>query len=104
MSIKSKYNNIRVLHLNVHSVYNKVDEIAFLTASWLNNNIYSNYKIIRCDREHKKGGGIIAYIQCCVVKRSHQFNNRIKLKNYEYKHKNINLISHKISQKIFSLL
>ena len=50
-------------------LFNEKDiSIGFLTESWLNSKIYSSeihindYKIIRCDRQHKKCGGIIAYI------------------------------------------
>ena len=68
-----------IIMFNARSIRNKIDELIILTTthkpnliliteswlnSWIPNSILKidDYKIIRNDRKHKKGGGVCAYI------------------------------------------
>jgi hypothetical protein len=90
----NKIKGLSIIHLNIQSLVNKIDQIRLfcaiykpnllcLTESWLTSKHtdfefkISGYKIHRCDREDKKGGGVIVY---SIVDRNFDLE-RIKLEN-----------------------
>ena len=92
---KTNYNQcIRIDLCNVRSICNKIDlvkdyilsndvEFLFLTETWLSNKVKDpalcpkDYNIIRCDRTHTTGGGVLLLYKSIfdVVEISHSNNN-----------------------------
>ncbi|WP_143217082.1 endonuclease/exonuclease/phosphatase family protein, partial [Acinetobacter baumannii] len=79
MAEVSSLKGLRLAHLNVRSIFHKLDELQLImenkpfdiltiSETWLSDNIPTNeinipgYKTQRKDRVGKKGGGVICYI------------------------------------------
>src|SRR3989442_5504981 len=80
MSRPLPWNGSKVIYCNARSLRNKIDELRIMAQdynpdiigiveTWLTDNIYDseiiieNYNMIRIDRTHERGGGIIVYVK-----------------------------------------
>ena len=81
--LNQNLNQLKIAHLNIQSVKNKIEElknyliinnidIISLNETMLKSkNIFkiNNYNCVRCDRKHKRGGGV-----CLLIHKSIDYN------------------------------